>query len=878
MAAILEKAMPSYAPVHRRLSRWNVAAHALFIALTLVPGAVRLVSADGPGWGLRALAILTAAVLAAGVMNAALTARFSVAWATFWIWGYIFLGLAPIHQIAFGSFPWLGTYSDQTLSVALWIVLLGAAVTALAQLVIARFKLASELASVGRDPDDAVFRRMRKLLTGILLAYVVVVVLFVSITREALFTGKQALSERLVENASIPGAGTLFFLATAGGIALPAIAIVARRNGAGVPVWLIVASALGGAIATNPLTGSRFLTGAFLIATVGAIVLGRGIARFLPLGIGVALITVFPSLDLLRGDGTGSVRISFAFPAQALVGFDFDAFEMLARAVVVGGDVSSLGITPFTLLIAPFIRWVPFLSRLVPDMATGRVVAEITGASYSNLSMPLWGEAFTIGGVVGVAVVFALLGAILAMIRPTAENAVIRRRPTHLIIDAPIAALLLIVLRGSLFEVLGYALFAVVIAVALWSCSRSSLANRNSESSSRPRTVAFYLPQFHAIPENDRWWGEGFTEWSNVRRAEPQYDMHLHPRVAGPLGEYNLLDVDVMHEQAALARANGIDAFCFYFYWFDGKRLLEKPLAQYLAAGPDLPFCISWANESWSRRWDGKEHEALITQEYRDTTAVRIFDDFLPLLSDPRYLRLDGAAVLLVHRSDHLPDGTDYAETWRRLADEAGVGPLHIVAAETHPGIDPTLNGFNAAVEFPPVGANTLGSAQLAPVAGVAKDFRGRLMSYPRLARHFMRRSLPPFVRYRGVVPSWDNTARRGSKATMYLGSTASRYHDWLTHARIFEQRLRGGSGFVFVNAWNEWAEGAYLEPDGHNGATYLEATRWERTTTARTTQGHSLGRPSYGWFHSVALAAAGSALQLVRRVKTSVARLTRRQ
>lgn len=864
-------------PEDSRRSRLSAWAHAIFIAATLIPAIARLALAPDPGWGLKALAFTTATLLAVGLFRAAVGRRFSLAWGVFWIWAYIFLGLAPLHQIALGRFPWLGEYSEGTLAVALSIVLLGTVVAAVAEGIAGRAKNSAQLAELGREPSPVGIGRMRSTLIGILIGYVVVVALYVAITGSALFQGKHQLQQRLIENTDIPGSGTLFFLATAGGIVLPAVAIVARRNGVAVPIWLIVVTTLAAGCATNPLTGSRFLTGGFLVATVGAFVVGREIARLMPLGIGVTLISVFPSLDLMRGDDTGSSGIAFALPAESLVGFDFDSFEMLARAVTLIGDLPSDGPGPLMLLVAPFIRWVPFLSRLVTDMSTGRIVAEATGASYTNLSMPLWGEAFVVGGVFGVVIVFAILGLVIGLIRPVRDRRVLRPYPTRFLIDAPIAALLMIILRGSLYEVLGYALFAITVAVALRLVSRSGRTPRSVDETAKPRTIAFYLPQFHAIPENDEWWGKGFTEWANVRRAEPQFTAHPHPRRAGELGEYDLSEVAVMHDQAAMARANGVDAFCFYFYWFGGKRLLERPLDQYLEAGPDMPFCISWANESWSRRWDGKEHEALITQEYAESTAERIFDEFLPLLRDPRYLRVDGAAVLMVHRSDHLPSGTGYATTWRRLADEAGVGPLHIIAAETHPGIDPTLYGFDAAAEFPPVGANTLGSAQLSPVAGVSAEFRGRLMSYARLGRHFMRRSLPNFMRYRSVVPGWDNTARRGANATIYLGSTPRLYHDWLTHARVSEQRLRGDSGLVFVNAWNEWAEGAYLEPDAHHGRTYLEATRWDADPAPRRSD-VEFGRPTYGWAHSVALTAAGSVLQTTRRIRTAATRVLGRR
>lgn len=381
-----------------------------------------------------------------------------------------------------------------------------------------------------------------------------------------------------------------------------------------------------------------------------------------------------------------------------------------------------------------------------------------------------------------------------------------------------------------------------------------------------PRTVAFYLPQFHAIPENDAWWGEGFTEWTNVRRAAPLFDGHEHPRRPGALGTYDLTDPSVVHEQARLAADAGVDAFCMYFYWFDGHRLLEKPLDAYLAAGPDFPFCLSWANENWTRRWDGKDQEVLIGQDYREETPEEVFAALAPYLSDPRYLRQDGAAVLLVHRADHLPDGDRYARVWRAEAERRGIGALYLVAAETTPGLDPRPLGFDAVAEFPPVGANTLAAARLRPVDGLTPAFRGRLLSYPRMAGRFERRRAERgFVRHSGVMPGWDNTARRGDAATVYVDSSPARYAAWLRSARARERRIRGGRGLVFVNAWNEWAEGAYLEPDATYGSAYLEATRPEGTDRGAPPPAVRSGRPGRGYLRSLLNAGMSSGLAWAR-------------
>lgn len=388
------------------------------------------------------------------------------------------------------------------------------------------------------------------------------------------------------------------------------------------------------------------------------------------------------------------------------------------------------------------------------------------------------------------------------------------------------------------------------------------------------RTIAFYLPQFHQIPENDEWWGEGFTEWTNVRRAKPMFDGHSHPRKPGPLGEYDLLNPEVHRAQSELARTYGVDAFCMYFYWFNGRRLLEKPIDMWQSDANLLPYCLSWANESWTRRWDGGSQHVLMPQDYEPGFEEEIFTDLLPHFSAPHYLHQHGNPVLVVHRADLIPDPPQFASKLRRLARAEGLSGIHLVAAETMPGLRPETIGFDALAEFPPVGSNTLRCAQLAPVADLDTNFRGRLLSYPRIADRFTRRRAPKFVRYRGVMPAWDNTARRQHDATIYVGASPERYAVWLAHARKAELAERGADGLVFINAWNEWAEGAYLEPDTDHGHRYLDATRGGDIGV------HSVIRPtarrrrwSVTQIRSLVLIAGGTALATFRRIRQRLRR-----
>lgn len=380
-------------------------------------------------------------------------------------------------------------------------------------------------------------------------------------------------------------------------------------------------------------------------------------------------------------------------------------------------------------------------------------------------------------------------------------------------------------------------------------------------------TAAFYLPQFHQIPENDEWWGEGFTEWTNVRRATPQFKGHRHPvSPASRVGEYDLTDPSTIARQVKDATENGIDAFIYYHYWFAGRRLLERPLDDYLKSNHSMPFAICWANENWSRRWDGKDRELLLAQDYGQATAESVFTSFLPYLEDSRYLRLGGKLVILVHRVDQIPDTKRCADTWRAMARDRGLGELWLVASETFAGISPSRYGFDAVAEFPPVGDSNLSTTVGRRPEGTSRDFRGRVNSYAKLARHYETRRQPNFPLHRGLVPRWDNTARRRSAATIFVGSTPARYGAWLSAARQSEGAARGSEGIVFINAWNEWAEGAYLEADTTFGDRYLRASRWDWTPDEDDfLEGASRRRGPLN-LRGLLASAASSAKNLVRR------------
>ncbi|MBN1569330.1 MAG: glycoside hydrolase family 99-like domain-containing protein [Acidobacteria bacterium] len=367
------------------------------------------------------------------------------------------------------------------------------------------------------------------------------------------------------------------------------------------------------------------------------------------------------------------------------------------------------------------------------------------------------------------------------------------------------------------------------------------------QAESKIRLLAFHFPQFHPIPENDVLWGKGFTEWTNVTKAKSLFRGHYQPQLPTDLGFYDMRLPEARQAQADLARAYGIHGICYYHYWLHGHRLLERPVNEILASGqPDMPFCLCWANEHWTRKWDGLEHEILVRQDYSDAddlAHIRWLCDHP--FRDPRYVRINGRPVFLIYRALRLPDPKKIVHVWREEARRLGIGELYLCRIETFADEigDPTELGFDAAVEFQPDWKN-LGRAlrqnwfwkfsrRLKLSNRAYADHR--IFDYPTMVQRMLQKTLPPYKRYPCVTPGWDNSARKSSHGIIIHGSTPEIYQMWLTEVLSRFKPYSAGENFVFINALNEWAEGNHLEPCRRWGRAYLEATRSALESTVRS-------------------------------------------
>ncbi len=367
------------------------------------------------------------------------------------------------------------------------------------------------------------------------------------------------------------------------------------------------------------------------------------------------------------------------------------------------------------------------------------------------------------------------------------------------------------------------------------------------------KLIAMFFPQFHAIPENDVWWGKGFTDWENVKSGIPQYHGHYQPRVPQGNNYYDQSNLDTLRCQIDLAKRYGLYGFCHYHYWFDGKQFLETPTNLILANRDiDFPFCLSWANETWSRRWDGRDHHILIQQTHPPTKESwkRHYDYLIKVWTDPRSIKIEGKPVFIIYRPQNIEKINEMIEFWRRLAINDGLPGIYFIFQKTYDLPNRScLNSFDGIFQFQPFEAvyspnydrnsvrhslffrmiRSLPERHQDILRGLKTRFikKQNFHNYDEVWRRIIEvRSDTVLTTFPGAFVDWDNTARYKQKATVFRGANPERFSHWFTKLLDTMQRRNLPENYIFINAWNEWSEGAYLEPDERYGTEYLEVIR----------------------------------------------------
>ena len=376
------------------------------------------------------------------------------------------------------------------------------------------------------------------------------------------------------------------------------------------------------------------------------------------------------------------------------------------------------------------------------------------------------------------------------------------------------------------------------------------MTSNNEHSIIRPETkarlLAFYLPQFHPIPENNSFWGNGFTEWTNVGQARSLYPGQYQPRIPADLGFYDLRNPETRFEQAALASQYGIEGFCYWHYWFNGKRVLEKPFQAVLESGePDFPFCLAWANDSWTGVWHGAVNKILIEQTYSGVEDYkRHFYAIAEAFSDKRYIEINGKKLFIVFRPEQIPNLNEFFDTWRECSSKEGLGEIHFLGIKLT-DVNPVELGFDSYIEHMPDYYKLLPFASVPniqnPLRTAAKKLKStlgidlrtsKLNVLPKIMRYSkfvgQQKQLPPLEKnqFPCVVPNWDNTPRCGRSGFVLHNSTPEKFKEHLIDALSRVESRSKEQKIVFIKSWNEWAEGNYLEPDLRYGHGYLEAVK----------------------------------------------------
>ncbi|MDX2479780.1 MAG: glycoside hydrolase family 99-like domain-containing protein [Desulfuromusa sp.] len=362
--------------------------------------------------------------------------------------------------------------------------------------------------------------------------------------------------------------------------------------------------------------------------------------------------------------------------------------------------------------------------------------------------------------------------------------------------------------------------------------------------SQRPKAIALHLPQFHPIPENDEWWGKGFTEWTNVVKGKPRFKGHYQPHLPQDLGYYDLRLPEAREAQAALAKQFGIYGFCYYHYWFNGRRILEKPVDAILESGePDFPFMLCWANENWSRNWDGGFNKVLLEQKYSKEDFIKHARHLVKYFEDSRYIKIDGRPVFAIYKDGIGGEIEEYTDAFRAELQTHSIN-VFLCRFERRIGttesFEKAFKIFDAGIEFQPL------TRQFPEV----KQYKNLISKLRELQVPFLRKALISFKQidsiynyqdvvendlkydfqqgwpiFPGVCPGWDNSPRRSEGSALIINdSTPELFKKWsLNKIKMTDWDLLPDR-FIFVNAWNEWAEGNHLEPCERWGTKYLSA------------------------------------------------------
>lgn len=352
----------------------------------------------------------------------------------------------------------------------------------------------------------------------------------------------------------------------------------------------------------------------------------------------------------------------------------------------------------------------------------------------------------------------------------------------------------------------------------------------------KSKIIAFYLPQFHEIPENNKWWGKGFTEWTSVKKAKQLFPGHNQPRIPYKKNYYNLLDMKTKIWQEFLAKKYGIYGFCYYHYWFKGKKLLEKPIEEKLISKQlKLPFCLSWANESWSRTWYGNKKEILMKQGYGTKEDwEKHFKYLLKFFKDKRYIKVNNKPILLIYKPSQISNLDSMIEYWSHLAIKEGFNGVHIVETLTGTQSRPCSKLSRGIAFYEPgytlFNENLFNQLKIKIKSRLSKILHNKYLlnriDYDKIYKDILKRKLNNSKKkvYLGAFVDYDDSPRRKHLGFIFDNITPKKFEKYLS--LLIKKSQNIGSEFLFLTAWNEWAEGAYLEPDEKNKFNFLQAVK----------------------------------------------------